>query len=505
MTNKQKLKHLKIKQKRDEFVRIAFSSISPPEIITEKELLKKSGIIVMCILAAFIILLIAFNAKPALAYTGSGNASDIKANSYINTPVGLLPGTGTTGSATTSARFRWYYGTTSTTGTGSTGFFNPGSSTMTAGLPYIDFLFSNGTSTLEFNGFDNITIDGIAITTGILTDYVKSTNGTATGLVGTNTTHGGTNTIPSDAVFTANGRVLTAIELSYLDNLSDFLTTLLAEKQADLGGTYCASISDGVGTSTGAIDLRAGGDLGLSKAGNVFTYSLVGTPTAKPDIYEGGTLIVAGSTFLNFNALDFDAIPFGTGTILASSLRNHGTTNATADMIPISNGSGTISLNWFDAGFCYAYRTIPTGSVIAGTWTNIGMDSDLNDSKYGTHSTTVNTEQIKLLVPGMYEIGGMALTRTSAASIGLRLCKNNGQEIPGSFSMAYMNYGDASSGMPIIIAPVHVRLAANDYVYMQVAHNHSSNISPIDYLIAGTMPSPGTSSYAHITIRKIGE
>ena len=505
MNNKQKLKHLKIKQKRDEYVRIAFSPIVLPEVITEKELLKKSGMIVLCILAAFIVLLIAFNTKPALAYTGSGNPSDIKSNSYINTPVGLLPGTGTTGSATTSARFRWYYGTTSTTGTGSTGFFNPGSSTMTAGLPYIDFLFSNGTSTLEFNGFDNITIDGIAITTGILADYVKSLNGTTTGLIGTNTTHGGTNTVPSGAVFTANGRVLTDIELSYLDGLSDFLTTLLAGKQADLGGTYCASISDGNATSTGAIGLRAGGDLGLNKVGNVFTYTLVGTPTAKPDIYEGGTLIVSGSTFLNFNALDFDAIPSGTGTIIASSLRNHGTTNATADMIPISNGSGTISLNWFDVGYCYAYKTTSTGSVTAGTWTNVGMDSDLNDSRYGTHSVTTNTEQIKVLVPGMYEIAGMAQARTSAASIGIRICKNNQQEIPGSFAMSYMNYGDASSGMPIVIAPVHARLNANDYIYMQVAHNHASNISPIDYLITGGMPSPGTSSYAHISVRKIGE
>ena len=71
--------------------------------------------------------------------------------------------------------------------------------------------------------------------------------------------------------------------------------------------------------------------------------------------------------------------------------------------------------------------------------------------------------------------------------------------------MSYMNYGDASSGMPIVIAPVHARLNANDYIYMQVAHNHASNISPIDYLITGGMPSPGTSSYAHISVRKIGE
>ena len=501
MNKKQKLKHLKIKQKRDEFVRIAFSSISPPEIITEKELLKKSGIIVMCILAAFIILLIAFNAKPALAYTGSGNASDIKANSYINTPVGLLPGTGTTGSATTSARFRWYYGTTSTTGTGSTGFFNPGSSTMTAGLPYIDFLFSNGTSTLEFNGFDNITIDGIAITTGILTDYVKSLNGTSTGLTGTNTTLNGTTTIPSTGVFSANGRVLTDIEVSYLDGLSDFLTTLLAAKQNDLGGTYCASISDDVGTRTGAIRLGVSGDLTLSIINGEFVFGQVGSISAKPSTLENGGTVTASPSFIDYDGDDFDPVGSGTGSRIKLSTAQKGSSTPTADTVIKAGGSGTVSMKWFDAGYCYVYNTVGSPTVSSGTWTNIAMNADTNESYNATHSAS-NNSQIKVLVGGVYEISGKILTTCDANSINIRLCKNTQSEIPGSYSTEYRNESNGLTSYPVSTGIVQVRLVANDYVYMQVAS--SGNIE-LDYFVLSPMPGPGTSTYATLSLRKVGE
>ena len=457
--------------------------------------MKKIIIVLFCMFSLFV-------GNKAFAYNpNKAESGDFGSATVVNVDLNFQPGTGTT-NGSDSARVRIFFGTQSCTGSGTEGVIQRGTLT---GLPYIDYSYRNGSSTFDFVGFTNFKVGGVAVAYGVLGDYILATNGTQTGMVGTNTTHGGTNTVPSNAVFTANGRTMTAIELSYIDGLSDFLTTLLAAKQADLGGTYCASISDDVGTRTGAIRLGASGDLTLSIINGEFVYGLAGSASAKSSTMENGGTVTASPAFIDYDGDDFDPVGSGTGSRIKLSVAQKGSTTPTANTVMKAGSTGTSSLNWFDAGFCYAYKTTNMASVGAGTWTNIPLDSDLNDSKYGTHSVTANTDQIKVLVPGMYEIAGMAHARASAASIGIRVCKNNQSEIPGSFAMSYMNYGDGNSGMPIIITPVHARLNANDYIYMQVAHNFAGTSTPIDYSIQGTMPSPGTSSYAHLSIRKIGE
>ena len=344
-----------------------------------------------------------------------------------------------------------------------------------------------------------------------LSSYLQSTGGEGISNTFNSPQFTGTASIATGSVFTAGGTAFDATKVRFLADVTQNIQADIDAKLAKVGtsNTYLDSVTAGGKTGTRSISLAQGSDCVITSTVSpegdlIATINLLATSSSKADIQQDGVVVGTQAANIDFRG-DFVATVDGSGVDLSLTPQQKGSTTPTANTVMKAGPTGTSSLNWFDAGFCYAYKTIPTGSVTAGTWTNVGLDSDLNDSRYGTHSTTVNTEQIKILVPGMYEIAGMAHARTSAASIGIRVCKNSGQEIPGSFVVSYMNYGDGNSGMPIVIAPVHARLNANDYIYMQVAHNHSSNIAPIDYTIAGTMPSPGTSSYAHLSIRKIGE
>ena len=398
---------------------------------------------------------------------------------------------------------RLYIGTDTVTQVGTSGVIT---GTIAANLPYLHFRHAGGSTSVNFIGFNQVMVGSTTVSVGDLSLKVNITNGTCTGLAGTNTTFYGTNTISSTSVFSTNGRVLTDIELSYLDGLSDFLTTLLAAKQNDLGGTYCATISDDVGTSTGAIRFGKSGDLTLTKTGNQFVYGFVGSVSSKPSTMEDGGTVTASPVFIDYDGNDFDPVGSGTGSRIKLSVAQKGSSTPTANTVLKAGSTGTISASWLDTGFCYAYRTTSMSGIAVGTWTNIPLDSDLNDSKYGTHSVVTNTDQIIVLVPGMYEVSSQIQSKTAVGAVATRICKNNQVELPGSFAIAYTNYGDGNSGIPISLSPIQVRLVANDYLYMQVTHNIAgSSATCIDYVISGGMPAPGTGTYAHLSVRKIGE
>ena len=342
MINKQKLKYLKLKQKRDESIRIAFSSVSPPEIITEKELLKKSGLMTLFALFCITIFWFLFSIQSVFAYTGSGNPSDIKSNSFINSPVGLFPGTGTTGSASTSARFRWYYGTTSTTGTGSTGFFNPGSSTMTAGLPFIDFLFSNGSSSFDFVSFGSVKIDGVAIpSSGSVSDKLDAVGGVGTNNTFNNPTLAGVGTISGTLALTgtlsANSTSISGTEVSYLDNLAGNINTFQTAHAH--GGTDSVKISHdnlvGTGVNSHAIvDTFIASKAQVSGLASLDANSLVvqnptsgtSTPGASKIVMSNGTNKIADG-WLSTNVPLVGAIELGTDTTGNTDNISEGSTN----------------------------------------------------------------------------------------------------------------------------------------------------------------------------------
>ena len=68
-----------------------------------------------------------------------------------------------------------------------------------------------------------------------------------------------------------------------------------------------------------------------------------------------------------------------------------------------------------------------------------------------------------------------------------------------------MNYGDGSSGYPIVITPFHARLNASDYIYMQVSTGYNFNYDVVNYLITAPQPNFGTITTATLAIKKIGE
>lgn len=145
-----------------------------------------------------------------------------------------------------------------------------------------------------------------------------------------------------------------------------------------------------------------------------------------------------------------------------------------------------------------------TGSltVTNGTWTNVNMDA--SGSLYGFSHPATETSQLRLTVGGVYRISGKIQARGGGGSVGIRICKNNQSELTGGTSISYMNYGDANSGMPIVISPFLASLNASDYIYMQVGHNYSGPYAVIDYGILGTQPNFGTITTALIEIEKIG-
>lgn len=206
-----------------------------------------------------------------------------------------------------------------------------------------------------------------SLTPGSMSSYVLNVSGTATGLTGTNTTLNGTTTIDASGVVIANSRSLSPIEVSYLDGLSDFLTTLLAAKQADLGGTYITGVSNDVGTATGAIRIKGTGDIEVLKVGtNLFNINLAGTPTAKPDIKEGGSPVVTTATGLDFATEDFDVTLDGTEADIAVSTKIRGTTSPTADYNLRLDGSGKVPV-----------LTLPTSGVTSVTKTDTFTTSSL--------------------------------------------------------------------------------------------------------------------------------
>lgn len=241
---------------------------------------------------------------------------------------------------------RLYIGTDTVTQVGTSGVIT---GTIATNLPYLHFRHEGGSTSVNFIGFSQVMVGSTAVSVGDIALKVNITNGTCTGLTGTNTTLGGTNTIPSTGVFTANGRVLTDIEVSYLDGLSDFLTTLLAGKQADLGGTYCASMSDDVGTRTGAIRLGASGDLTLSIINGEFVYGLTGSASAKSSTMENGGTVTASPSFIDYDGDDFDPVGSGTGSRIKLSTAQKGSTTPTANTVVKGDANGKID-SWIGAG-----------------------------------------------------------------------------------------------------------------------------------------------------------
>src|SRR3989304_3774442 len=179
----------------------------------EKELLKKSGfytIITLIIVSVFWFL---FSLQTSFGYSPDGTPLDIKNGTHINIGTGtdglfVQPGSGTTAN---DAEVRIYFGTQSCRGSGTVGYVLPGTLT---GLPFISYLYNNGSSTIDFNGFGQVTVGGSVIS--VSGASIASNNGAGTNTALGNPTLLGTG--PITATFRANGVDITPTELSFGNN-----------------------------------------------------------------------------------------------------------------------------------------------------------------------------------------------------------------------------------------------------------------------------------------------
>ena len=324
----------------------------------------------------------------------------------------------------------------------------------------------------------------------------KNTGGTWTAIpVGTATAGGWTDngatvvlSTPTDNLVigstTSSGRQLTCVGSStfYGQIAIGSNTTLLGGLSTLLDLAIGDNDTGFKWTQDGDLDFYGNGDIQIKIDGNNDKI-LMGTTTSGSKLNVGGTVTAEGFS--------------GKGNEL---------TGVPAGSINLPTGTSTIGnlvtnvVTGSSSAYCYVYNTVGSPTVSSGTWTNIAMNADTNNSYNATHSAT-NNSQIKALVSGIYEISGKILTTCDANSVEIRLCKNNESEIPGSFSTEYRNFANGVSSYPVSTGIVQTRLAVNDYVYMQVAG--SGNVE-LDYYL-NTMQNPGTSSYATLSLRKIGD
>lgn len=193
----------------------------------------------------------------------------------------------------------------------------------------------------------------------------------------------------------------------------------------------------------------------------------------------------------------------GTLTLNFTSIAS-GTETPTAGWVVKSyTGTSTIDQDWLAPVFGYIYRTT-TKTIQNGTWTTVEMDTD-NGELYNATHTAVGSSSIKVLKGGLFEAEGFVSSRGGGGSVGIRLCKNTGIEIPGSWAMNYQNYGDGNTSDMLKTPKVQFRLGVNDYVYMQIEHNFGSDQEIIGYSLLGDMLPPTGSCTAGISLKKIGE
>ena len=352
-----------------------------------------------------------------------------------------------------------------------------------------------------------------SLTPGSMSAYIQNVSGTSTGLTGTNTTLNGTTTIDASGVVIAGGRSLSPTEVSYLDGLSDYLTTLLAAKQNDLSGNYVASLSDDVGTVTGSVRIKGSGDIGVTISGNLVSINLAGTPTAKADVRYNGGNVVIGASFLDF-LNNFVVGTSGAGVSIDLTPQIIGTTSASADYNVKLDGTGKVSksqipmdlsglgslnidgINGSSSCFGSLHRTTSYEIAANNKWYNLGLDgtSTAKNVTYGTATITV-------LVPGTYQISYHIPFRDCVMGIA-RVIKNWSTEVKGS--SAYGNTSNVawiSVGVPSIITS----LVANDTIGVQVGCESPTGSPEIDFVGSANLPDPTTNIYGILSVVKIGE
>jgi len=311
----------------------------------EKELLKKSGfytIITLIIVSVFWFL---FSLQTSFGYSPDGTPLDIKNGTHINIGTGtdglfVQPGSGTTAN---DAEVRIYFGTQSCRGSGTVGYVLPGTLT---GLPFISYLYNNGSSTIDFNGFGQVTVGGSVIS--VSGASIASNNGAGTNTALGNPTLLGTGTIT--ATFRANGVDITPTELSFVNNATGELQAQIdavegtISTHAHTGNDGTTQISHNNVTGTGA------------------------TSHATLDTFYNSKAQASGLASLDANSLVVQNPASGTSTPGIAK-------------IPISLGTGFLDDSWLSSIISKLGQTIELGTETTGNTDNV---SEGSTNKYYT-------------------------------------------------------------------------------------------------------------------------
>ena len=289
----------------------------------------------------------------------------------------LMPGSSNT--------YTWTVGTTTLTGTGSAGFMG----TNTIGADAYGGLRWNGTLGIwQIKGINTATWHqiGTASVSYLDSTFVKQDAGTGSNNVFTTPTIAG-GTQSGNTELTGNYVIGTETvakqKIQWLSDATGYVQAQINAKQDSLGGNVVTTVSNDVGTGTGAIRLKGTGDISVLKVGtNEFNINMTGTPTAKADIKEGGTTTVTGATNIDFDETYFDVTADGGGADIDFVENAVGTSTAGASKIVRSGTDGKIKQEWFISG--YPVKMSATGTNTLSSLGTIPDDSTIPEITEGT-------------------------------------------------------------------------------------------------------------------------
>lgn len=210
-----------------------------------------------------------------------------------------------------------YVGTQTCDGVGTNGVVVGSSSAA----PQIEITYGAGSTSCNFKNM-NVKVDGSAVaSTG---NTIAATSGAGSDTTLTNPSFVGTGDMASDFSIDANGANISDDEIAFLNGLYSNIQNQLDAKVGsstpriavvECGGTTTVTVS---GSAT--VKFQGGGDLTsimTDDGGGHFTIttSLTGTPTAKPDVYEGTQSVVTGANKYSFGSETFSITPDGVGGV----------------------------------------------------------------------------------------------------------------------------------------------------------------------------------------------
>lgn len=297
--------------------------------MTEKELLRKSGLYTGFILFIVSLFWFLFSIQTSFGgYTGgSPSGIDEGINSRSTTQTNLQVGT--------SGTYIIRLGIENVTGVGTATGYMTGTDTY-----YPRIVWTPSLGTLNFVGTGSYSLilqsNGAAIPlAGSISGKLDAVNGTGSGNVLTNTTLAGQGTIT--ASFGANGLVITPEEYSAVNNASSELQAQIDTKLAKVGTvtTYLGSATAGGKTGTSSFSFSGGSNIIVTSTvtgdGHLAIIAdTAGSASAKADIKKDGVVIVTNAESINFSGTNF------------SVSADTGTASVTLSSSPIFTGTATL-------------------------------------------------------------------------------------------------------------------------------------------------------------------